>query len=137
MTKKEFNLELINNLTWFYRNAIYKAGVYTKNKFNIRDHESEFTILDYLQTTLPKYSIDPYDMYFYFDFVINCGKEFYLKFVDRLTENSYIYTAQVLFGKEQEPLFNIFAHLEEYNMNKEKYINEEYEEFLNGIVNNE
>lgn len=135
MKKKEYKLELINNLTWFYRNAIYKAGVYTKNKFNIRDYESEYIILDYLQTTLPKYSIDPYDMYFYFDFVVNCGKEFYLKFIDRLTEKSYIYTAQVLFGNVQEPLINIFAHLEEYNMSEKKYINEEYEEFLKGIIN--
>ena len=127
---KQQKIDLCNFITSVFRDGIYRIGVYTKEKYNHMTDVNEFTILDYIDCELNLYKFAIYELHFYRDFIcIMNGKELYIELNDDITDEMFIYKASVHFTR-QEPLFNIYAQLYEYNNRKVSYINDEYEEFL-------
>lgn len=127
---KQQKIDLCNFITSVFRDGIYKFGLYTKETYNRMTDVNEFDILEYIDYELISYKFEIYELHFYRDFIcVMNGKELYIELYDEKTDELFIYKASVHFTK-QEPLFNIYAQLYEYNNRKVSYINDEYEKFL-------
>ena len=129
---KKSKIELCNYISDTFRDVLNDYGVYTCEKYHNMDKASEYYILHDIKFLL-ECNYDIYEMYFFHDFITHLGRTLYIKLVDKESECAFTYNASVIFNK-QEPLFSIYAELQDYNFSKPKYINNEYEEYLTKLT---